>query len=386
MANNLAAVTPKLLAQGLLALREMAIMPMLVNRSYEPLAGQKGSTIDVPIPSAIAAADVTPAATPPSTADVVPTSVAVTLSNWKEAVFYLTDKDVMEAMNGSIPMQASAAIKALAAAVTSSILAQYTGVYGFYGTPGTTPFGNFSSPTVQDAVRVRETLFKQLCPDGDRRMLLDPTAEAAALMNQAFQNAQFGGGASVILEGKILRKLGFDWFMDQLVPTHTRGTISDGTNPAALVNGALTAGVKTMNIDSTTLTGTLVTGDVFTFAGHSQTYVVTNGTLTASGNAIAGVQFEPALAVGVADNTAITFKGTHVVNLAFHRDAFAFATRPLETVGQGLGSLIQSAVDPQTGLTLRLEISREHKRTRFSYDILWGVKLVRAELACRLAG
>src|SRR4051812_46998356 len=101
------------------------MMPQLVNRGYEVLAGQKGSTIDVPIPSAITVQDVTPSNTPPSTADVQPTSTPITLSSWKEAPFYMTDKDMLEAMEGTIPMQASEAIKAIANQVNSDILALY---------------------------------------------------------------------------------------------------------------------------------------------------------------------------------------------------------------------------------------------------------------------
>ena len=58
MANNLDDILPKILARGLMALREAAVMPRVVNGDYSSEAAKKGETIDVPIPSAVKTIDV----------------------------------------------------------------------------------------------------------------------------------------------------------------------------------------------------------------------------------------------------------------------------------------------------------------------------------------
>jgi len=375
MSNTLTYVAPVLLAQGLMALRQNTIMPWLVNRDYESAAAEKNTSITIPIPSAVAVQDVIPGAYSTNTPDLSPTGVSLTLDAWKEAPFYLSDKDMAEAMDGTIPMQASEAVKSLANTVDAAILGLYTGVYGYTGTAGTTPFASDTT----DATGARKVLNNQLAALGDRRMVIDADAEANALNLRAFQDMSFSGDAKGIIEGQINRKLGFDWFMDQNVMTHTVGTHTalyqvDQTNVAV--------GDVSINVD--TGTGTWLIGDIFTVAGDTQTYVVTANELT--GGSDKTLAFLPAAKVAWADDALITWKSSHIVNLAFHRGAFVFASRPLVDNSDGLGNLIQSATDPVSGISLRLEISREHKRTRFSYDILYGVKLVRAELACRVAG
>jgi len=382
IANILTAVTPKLLAQGLLALRQVAIMPQLVNQGYSQLAGERGSSIDVPIPSAITAQAVAPGNTPPSTADVQPTSVSIALNNWYEAPFYLTDQDMMTAMEGTIPMQASEAIKSLAVQVNSDIFSLYKNIYGFSGTPGTTPFASNTT----DVTTTRKILNTQLAPISDRRFMLDPSAEANALSLAAFQAYLNTDDTGVIKDGNLGRKLGFDFYMSQLVPTHTAGSITTGlTAKASTVQAVGTTAIVCTTAASTGACA-LVIGDIITFAGDTQTYVVTAAATQASAATDVTVNISPGKKVALAGGEAVTLKASHTVNLAFHRDAFAFATRPLTQAAEGLGNIIQSAVDPVSGLSLRLEISREHKRTRFSYDILYGMQCIRKELAARLAG
>src|SRR5574337_813545 len=100
MATDLTAVIPKILAQGLMALREFCVMPRLVNTDYSAEAREKGSTIDVPIPSAVAVGDVAPAAYAPEGSFSNPTKAQIPLSYWREAAFFLTDKEIGQAMSG----------------------------------------------------------------------------------------------------------------------------------------------------------------------------------------------------------------------------------------------------------------------------------------------
>lgn len=386
MSNNLAAVAPRILAQGLLALRGATVMPRIVNTRYDSLAGQKGSTIDVPIPSAIAAQAVTAANTPPSTADSTPSFVPVPLDQWYEAPFYLTDQDQFLAVEGVVPMQVSEAIKALAENVNGYLMGLYKQVPNYVGAATTTPFGS----SLAEATDARKLLQKRKAPPGDRRMVIDVDAEAKVLSLAQFTSAQWEPGNSRgLIEGSMGRRMGFDWFADQQVPTHTTTAFTAG---AVTVNGvnALNAGstdggrTGTVSIAKLTNSAPLVVGDIITINGDPQTYAVTANTTLIVGNTT--VPITPALRKATVGAESVTLLGSHVANLAFHRDAFAFGTRPLESSAQGLGNIIQSAVDPVSGLSLRLEISREHKRTRWSFDILYGGILVRPDLAVRVAG
>ena len=377
MANSLTNVLDKILAQGLMVLREAAVMPRLVRTDYMGQAAQKGSTIDIPVARDQTVADVTPSPTYSSAASNTPGLVQVSMANWKKTDFFLTDKEMAEIDRDQhfVPMQTAAAAKALANDIDQAIHKDYKGVYGFVGTPAVVPFS--AVVTVTDA---RKVLNQQLCPvDGMRRIVMDPTAEAQALQLSAYSDVEKTQDRAVKIEGEIGRKFGFDHFMSQNVQTHTAGTVA-----SVIVGSAVAAGASTLKIAGVGALGTVVTGDVFTIAGDTQSYVITGATATITS---AGVDFtiDPALKAGVSTEV-ITLKATHVVNLAFHRDAFAYVTRPLAgALGELTGGNIQrTLVDNKTGLVLRLEVIRQNKQDEWEFDVLYGTKLVRPELAARI--
>jgi len=100
------------------------------------------------------------------------------------------------------------------------------------------------------------------------------------------------------------------------------------------------------------------------------------------------VSISPGLAAIATAAAAVTIKASHVVNLAFQRNAFAYVTRPLasSSVETGMGTAIRSMSDNMTGLTMRLEVVRQRKQTAWEFDVLHGEQLVRPELAARIAG
>jgi len=385
VANTLTEVIPQLLAQGLVALRENAIMARLVNTQYSPQPGVKGSTIDVPIPSAVTANDVVPATTGQAVTAVVPTSVSIAVDQWKEAAFTLTDQEQTQVVDGTIPMQATEAVKSLANAVDDYVLGKYVGIYGFGGVAGTTPFAS----NLSEVVGARKELHRQLTDPNPRYVVIDEDAEANAIQLSNFLQAEQRGDTQGIINGLIGRKLGADWHLDQNIPTHTAGTAVNGSSTKVFaITTEVAAAGTTMAIDATTLTGTVIQGDVFKVTGVAGCYTVTNTTaVTASGNEATGITFTPGARAAFADNAVVTIQDDHVVNLIFHRDCFALATRALaDDNANELGSLVRSETDPKSGLTLRLEVSRQHKQTRFAYDILYGAALVRPEFGARILG
>ena len=95
----------------------------------------------------------------------------------------------------------------------------------------------------------------------------------------------------------------------------------------------------------------------------------------------------PALDQIVADGDLLTVVSTdYVYNLAFHRDAFVFASRPMADAHIDDSQVIQTINDPVSGLTVRFQAQRYWMETVFSVDILYGYTVLRPDLAVVIMG
>lgn len=384
MPNSLANLTPQILADILSVLRENSVMPRLVNNSYSPEAAARGSTIDINDLADLETYDITPGATPAPgvISDIEATKKQIVLDQFKGVTFVLTDKEIYEIQNGTRPRAIEKAVKSLANTIDLSILNLYKEVYNFVGSAGTTPFGT-STKEAQDAARVLTT---NLADKDMRRLVLDEFAYANALGLDVLQKVNESGNSEALREGMITRALGFDWFEDQNVPTHT----STATGTYAIDATAAVGATSIVVDDGAGAAPTApAVGDIFTIAGDPQNYVVTSVTAATPTANETTLGVSPAIQVQAVDGTLLTFQTTaataQVTNLAFHMEAFAFASRPMLDL-ETPGSLIQTLNDPISGLSMRYEIQREWKRTVFSIDCLYGVKAIRPQLACRVFG
>jgi hypothetical protein len=281
----------------------------------------------------------------------------------------------------------------LAANIEADALTMYKDVYY--------EVANVGSPaTFAKVLGARKILVDNLTPAGDREVMLNTqdNVDLVDALKGLFQDSK--EVARQYREGYMGRTAGFDWTENTVIPTHTVGTKA-GT---PLVNGASQTGASLVTDGWTASSAVLKKGDIFTIAGvfrvHPETKAVT-ATLqqfvaTADGTGNLTVAIAPPIVTSgasqnmsgsPADNAAITVVGTastaHGISLAYHPDAFAFATADL-VMPNGVDFASRQVLD---GICMRIVRQYDISADKFPcrLDVLYGFKTIRPQLACRMA-
>lgn len=393
---TIANLAPIIVARAHQVLRKRLPLLVLCNKDFKdvPSGVEKNIYIDVPADAGAVAGNASAGAYfDPGTKSNNPKTL--TLDQWVDDGWYLADDDIarIATVTGFVPNLMLTSVEKIARRIAQDGWATYKKVYGAVGTAGTTPFATTTDVLVDAGIKLDD----QLCPPESRVALYNSKAKAAILKLDSFKGFDKRGDLAPLRDAELGRFLGFDQFLDQAVPLHTAGTLSNGSTHTAKIDGAVAADATTMDIDETTLTGTVVEGDIFTVAGDSQQYVVVSGG-TAAGNALAGITFQPPSVAGFADDAVVTFLNSHRVNLGYHPNALYFGSRRMDmsehakellgiAAGQGGQVLAEySMADPMTGIVLRVTIVRQKYRVVCNFDTLYGWLMVQPKMATRILG
>lgn len=328
--------------------------------------------------------------------DTAEQSTTLTVSNQKHVGMNFTSAELTLSLDDFSERILEPAMSVLAARMESDALSMALDVYNAVPNIG-------AAITLNKALGARKLMVDNLAPGVDRSLVLNTQDNLDLVdgLKGLFQDSS--EIAKQYRDGMVGRTAGFGTIYENtLISSQLTGTSASLTGYS--VNGAVTANGST----TVTLAGGTTTfnkGDVFTVAGcnrvHPETKADTGNlqqfVVTAAYAGGPGVlSFAPAIstttgrqnvtAAGMPNGAALVKLGgasaVYRPSLAFHKDAFTFATADL-VMPEGVDF---SARETYEGLSMRVvrqyDINSDSLPCRV--DILFGYKTLRAQLAARI--
>lgn len=382
MPNTLTDLIPPLYEALDVISRELTGFIPAVNRNADVSRAALNETVYVPITSTAAAADNTPGVTAPNTGDTTVDSVSVTISKSRHVPVRWNGEETRGLQNAGTFSSIQAdrfyqAMRVLVNEMEADLWAEaYANASRAAGTAGTTPFGTAND--MQDFAAVRQALDINGAPQNDLQLVLGHAGIANLRGKQSgLFHVNEAGSSDMLRNGMTDRVMGMAIRHSDAVGLHTKGTGS-----GFLVNnaGGYAAGASTIAAD--TGTGTILAGDVVTFAGTADKYVV-NSALSGGSFAIG----KPGLRVAEADNDAITVGASYTANVAFARSAIVLATRqPAMPTGGDMADDAMTITDDRTGLTFEVAIYRQYLRLVYHIRMAWGFRAIKPDHIAVLMG
>ncbi|MCJ8207728.1 P22 coat - protein 5 family protein [Pseudomonas sp. RGM2987] len=359
--------------------RELVGFIPAVSRDSTAERAAVGQAVVSPVVGAMAAEDLVPAAYAADTPNQTIGNVQMTISKARSVPFGITGEETLGLRNagtlGDINAQRIAqAIRTLTNEVEADLAALHVNTSRAYGTAGTTPFGTAGDLT--DFSLARKILDDNGAPQSDMHMVLGGAAVAniRGKMSTLFQT-NTGGAQSEAL----LRQGALGEYQGMLLhnSAQVKEGVAVGTGAAATTNAAGYAVGATVITLAAAGTGTILAGDIITFAGDTNKYVVVSGDAdTSNGGSITIA--EPGLRVAMsAAAKAITVVAAGTRNMFFHRSAIQLATRaPAMPDGGDAADDVMLVTDPVSGLTYEFAIYKQKRQVRYEINLAWGVKMI----------
>jgi hypothetical protein len=413
-------ITPTVIAkEALMLLKNHLVMGNLVHRDYESeFSGGQGSSIRVRKPVKFT---VHTGRTRNTTYRVTEQYITLTVATQMHVSWSFNTKDLTLSIEQYKERYLNNAVAKLANKVDADLLDLYKDVANSVWE--TTAF-NLDPESFLVLGKAAQKIDEEGGPQDQRAVVLNPAANwsmANAMRNMYVTRVS----EKALTKGYLTTIANFDVYMDQNVKTHTTGfmlTDSSASDKTGVevgttqpCTGSETTAIQLCDFDIIT-SHVLREGDVFTIAGvyavnpmsgdstgSLRQFVVTADVSCGS----AGTTTEVPLTVYIspeirdtgpyktvdtlpADGAAVDIIGheeePYPQSLAFHKNAFALIFVPLEMPD---GAAFKAReTDPDSGLSIRVikdyDIDVDDEVIRL--DILYGVKTLYPELACRIWG
>lgn len=381
MANTLTNLIPDIYRALDVVSRELVGFIPSVARDSTADRVAANQTLRIPIaPTNAAGGNISPAMALPSASDQTIANATLTISKQRFFPFSWTGEEqkAVDYGPGFLTLkqyQIAQAIRAAVNEIEADIaVAAYKGASRAYGTAGTAPFG--TAGDYFDAAQTRKILADNGAPLSDLSLIMNTVAGANIRGKQA-QN-YMAGDTSLQRQGVLLDISGFSLRESAQVQAVTKGTgASYTTNTAGYAVGAT-------SITLITGTGTVLAGDVITFAGDTNKYVVTTGVAAPGTIVIAAPGLRQAIPTSA---TAMTIGNNFAANIGFSRNSILLATRLPAIPAEGdLASDRLTVADPNSGIMLEFAIYPGYRMNVYHVSVCWGVSVIKPEHVAILLG
>lgn len=375
MANTLTGLIPTIYNALDVVSRELVgmIPAVTMDATFERAA--VGQTVKSPVAPASLATDITPAVTPPNDGDQNIGSVDMTITKSRRVPIRWNGEEKRGLDNNGASYnvilrdQFSQAMRTLTNEIESDLAGLYTRASRAHGTPGTALFGT----NLADTAQVLKILKDNGAPNADMELVIDTMAGAQMRTLLQLTKANEANDDSLLRRGVLLDVHGFRIRESGQIKTHIAGTTTNATTNAA----GYAVGSNVITLAAVAGGGSIVVGDVITFAGDSNKYLVAVGDAdTTDGGTI--TLAEPGLRKAIpAAATAITVTAASSRSMAFHRGAIALATRAPALPEQGDSAVDRMLVtDPTSGITFEVSMYAQYRQMQYEVAIAWGQQVI----------
>jgi hypothetical protein len=377
-ANTLTSLIPSLYESLDIISREMVGFIPSVTLDAGASRAAVGQTVTIPLAPASAASDITPAVTAPNDGDQTVGNTTITITKARAVPFRWNGEEQLGLNNngagyaGIRNQQIIQAMRTLTNEIEADLAGLFTRSSRAYGTPGTTPFAS----NLGDPAQVRKILMDNGAPGADLQLVVDTTSGAALRTLAQLTKVNESGDTQLLRQGILLPLHGFDVRESAGVKTPAKGT-----GASYVTSGTYAIGATAITL--ATGTGTVLAGDVVTFLGDTNKYVVATGVAAPGVVTLAAPGLRQSLGAGV----ALTVANVGARNMAFHRSALVLASRApaLPVEGDSADDRI-TVTDPRSGMTFEVAMYKQYRQVRYEMAIAWGVAGIKPEHTAVLLG